>query len=400
MKSFDDGVDRTGNKNFRTLILISMLGTALGIFREVFLIIILGVSRSNDNLQIYLSIIYNVSLLGEVARLSVLNLLEKHHFYHFFGYGIFFYTTLAIAIGSIHFLLSDNLDIIKLILVISIGALNVIVVMISVYIQTQGREVVAQKIGLLPNFILLPALLIVYTLFGDQFILATLIAYIFVPLAQIFFLKRHIPAKYEGGGESDIKHIFAAFILHSPLVFGTILAQIAVRNSLFILGVGYLTIYNFLQKILDSIRVIFVETYIASKLKIWQQKEKKFLEKRTITYIILFIFGVSLFSLANFVLFAVEIRILLIIVIGFSLQMFNRIAYIQMNVEKTKKKFSIWFYIFLEFVFALIIYLTSHSTAIVIYGYFMYFIIKNMIQMFLITLSGEGKVSNEFNQSA
>ena len=372
---------RMQKSQYKTLIYVSMLGTALGICREIFLLIVLGISKTNDNLQIYLSIAYNISLLGDAARLAVLNLLQKFQPREFIVHSFIFYFSLGLLIAITHFILNPGINIYLLLISTLVGCLNIFVVIFSVCIQYGGNTLIVQKVALLPNFILLPCLVVFNQFFKEEIVFLTIIAYLLIPISQINILKKYFFSTREVPKIKDLKYIYLQMLPHTPLTFATVIAQIAIRTSLFHLADGYLTIYNFFQKILDSLRVNFVETYIASKIKTWVSSKENYLEKKIIKLNIYFLLIVSIFILLEKNIIKSEIKLLLVMIIGFCLQMINRIAYVQMNSDFLQKKSMFILYSIIEIVFALLIYLLINRTEVIFYGYFLWFIVKNFLQI-------------------
>lgn len=250
---------------------VSGFGVGLGLLREILIIQQLGFSEVNDQLQIYLSVIYIVSLLNEAVRLGAINLLQSASLSR---------TLLSILpLGALYSLVATGwvwwlLKPASLWLLLGAGIsgwLNMAMVLLVTERQRSGKFWPAHIINLLPNALLIPGILIVGWLSPPDPVPALAVMYFGLPVVQILLLllikTKADPAQ---GIELPKNGIFLA---HSSSAIGGLVFQGVLRQQGLQTGDGVLAMLSIAIRMYDSIKFIIVDTLIGKKLADWKESQ-------------------------------------------------------------------------------------------------------------------------------
>lgn len=249
----------------------SATGVAFGLLRELLIVKQLGFTTVNDQLQTYLSVIYGVSLLNETVRLVSLNLLQTKSLAatakSILPVGLLFAVG---ATGLMAFLLKPQ----SVLLLVGAGIsgwLNMVMVMLVMAKQRAGSFWSAHWINLLPNFLLIPGILVVWSMHLPDPVPALAVLYYLLPVVQIFLLlfvkspseaKDDSPAGREAGG---------LILAHGSSAVGGLVFQGVLRSTGLQTGSGVLSLLSIAIRMYDSIRFILVDTVIGRKLARWKE---------------------------------------------------------------------------------------------------------------------------------
>lgn len=263
------GVLKPATRLHVLLIFLGVAGTVLGLLRDVILVHAFGISANTDTIQLYLAPTYVISILGDSARLTTLNLVVTHSqsSIRLSLLPITAISTFAI-LGFFLFIL-PTLDPWLLTIAAIGGALNIYAVSIITSRQSSGQMVRAQLAILLPHALLLPVALCSYAITPMSFIHLFVLVHSIIPISQILFLWLTCPplATREVAG-----HRFSLPFQHGlPLYGGMIFAQ-ATRAFLPGLGEGYLTIFLLVQKFYDSLKSLVIDTKIVTMMREWKER--------------------------------------------------------------------------------------------------------------------------------
>jgi hypothetical protein len=263
----------------------------------------LGLSSTNDTLQYYLSIVYTISLLSDPIRLAALNLLQLRNraatylIVTILMVPVSLVITLAYALGGgVH-------DTSLLVAACLGGGLNLLVAVGCSDGQRSRSFVGTQAVMALPNAVLIVAVFAVPALTKITLPETIIYVYAIVPALQmIAFLLMPVregapmpPAHAPMAIRAGLKNL----LLHSTSAGGSQLGQFALRTTLNGAAVGSLTLVSFLIRIYDTLRVIFVDSFVGSRVAGWTSGEShvpRILDARHHAVPLLAISGVALLS--------------------------------------------------------------------------------------------------------
>jgi hypothetical protein len=237
----------------------------------------LGLSTVNDTLQYYLSIVYTISLLSDPIRLAALNLLQERNR----AASYIIVTILMVPVSlviTMAYALSAGVHHTSLLVAACIGGgLNLLVAVGCSDGQRSRSFVGTQAVMALPNIVLIVAVFAVPALSSISLPDTIIYVYAIVPALQMvaFLLMPlregapttpdHAPMAIGAG----LKNLLS----HSTSAGGSQLGQFALRTTLSGATVGSLTLVSFLIRIYDTLRVIFVDSFVGSRVAGWTSGE-------------------------------------------------------------------------------------------------------------------------------
>ncbi|MCZ6909823.1 MAG: hypothetical protein O7C56_01760 [Rickettsia endosymbiont of Ixodes persulcatus] len=241
----------SNHHSYKIAMTLSSASLVLGIFREILIIYFIGFTKTNDTLQLYLSIFYTIGLSIDAMRLACLNLYSLLSLRQILLAGSIITLPLAICIGFIMNYFSEGLDI-KLVFVTMIGGyLNLFAAILITYKQRNNSFLAAQIINVIPNFILIPGIIFSELFLKNNLITAMVCLTSFIPIVQciLLFLIPH----HSTDGISDEKiNLFRSvliFVRHLTAVIGDQLFQVITRSAFYNYGSGYLTMFSIAVRI-------------------------------------------------------------------------------------------------------------------------------------------------------
>lgn len=343
---------------YRIAVCVSSASVFFGIFREFLIVGLLGFSSSNDRLQLYLSIFYTIGMSIDAMRLSSLNLYSVLSLPHLLfsasliGLPFSFFITLIMSYAT------GGLDL-SLLSICMLGSfLNLIAAMLITYVQRQNSFLAAQFINVLPNFILIPGILICYYFLNTNLVFSIVCLTSIIPVMQcailLFLCRQQLKLTKN---ECSLLDSITTFLRHFAAMTGEQLFQIIIRSAFYKNGTGYLSIYAMIIRIYSALRFILIDTLIGSKLADWKKEfdhEKGYFTKRlhsnfSITMVLLFALMISLKQYTDFIYFTLQM--IVILVFGFYFSTLVRIIYFKINRHENNSALVMQFALY-EIIFA------------------------------------------------
>jgi hypothetical protein len=320
---------------YKFAIIISGLSSFLGIIREILIVYFLGFSSLNDQLQIYLSIFYIASLSFDAMKLSALNLFDSLTLSK-----ILIASTIVIIpfVTIITIVLATSIEHINYLLLAEcfLGAiLNLIAVLFITYKQRCGKFLAPQIINILPNFVLIPCLLISYYLFKDNLIGLFIFSCFILPVIQIIMLccvktEKHLPHT-----PITLGNAIKVFLRHGFSSIPAQIFQLLIRSTFYHYGPGYLSIVSLFNRIYASSRFVLIDSYIGIKIASEYQRNSRIdnlLLNNKLNFLSVFIpFPVIILFVLNSQKTFFEIAMCAIFMVGFYLDSLWRITYFKIN---------------------------------------------------------------------
>ena len=326
-------------KRYGWAVFLSSLSGFLGFFREILIFHALGFSVLNDTLQIYLSIFYMVLLSGDAVRLSTLNLCERLSLNKIIICISLIMLPLIIIEALILYFMAGNINSLLLTLTIIGGYLNVVAGILIIYRQRYGAFLAAQVIYVMPNIVLIPAVLSIYFLPHNLIIYWLVAACTVVPIVQIiclFFIKVSPVILQE---QVTIMSGTMVAARHCVAVLGEQLFQIVVRIMCYRLAPGGLSILAIVIRIHATAKFVLVDSYIGSHLELWDKVKnaKRFsveaiVSSSTVSAVVM-LSSIGLFFLNSHNESQFVVQLALILILGFYFSAVARIAYYRINRE-------------------------------------------------------------------
>lgn len=256
----------------------SASSVGLGVLREFLIWKQLGFSAVNDRLQVYLYVVYVISMMNDAVRLATLNAIQR------MPAGAVGRLVLGIgaiyALGAGAFLFSQYATSPSppnpwlFVGAIASAWLNMGVVLLVATRQRSGIFLRAHLINVMPNAILIPGIVLVWLLHPADAVTPLAILYFTLPLFQIFLLLR-IPVN-EGPhapyGGAEIRQNSGLFVAHGLAGTGALAFQGALSQSVLQSGAGEFSKLALALRIYDSMRFVLVDTYVARKLAVWKNE--------------------------------------------------------------------------------------------------------------------------------
>jgi hypothetical protein len=367
--------------SYQLAVFLSSLSMVFGILRELIIVSLFGFTLTNDILQIYLSIFYTIGLTIDAMRLACLNLFLILPLSRILLSASIISLPFSIGIGIIMSISVGGLDSHILLITILGGYLNLIAALLITYKQRNNVFLAAQVISVLPNFILIPGVIICYWLAKKDavFIIVTLTS--LIPCFQCILLLLLPNHSIEKKKEKKISlwSSLLIFIQHFSAVVGEQLFQIIIRSAFFNYGEGYLSLFAIAIRIYSGLRFILIDSYIGSKLAHWENESQKsdyYLFKMINSIVLSSIMVlISLFiSLKiSYDLTQLAIQMIILLLFGFYLSTLVRIIYFKINRYQNNTlliiKFATYELIFACFAFILTKQLNDSLLAILWIGY-------------------------------
>ncbi len=253
--------------------LLAGFSAGLGLLRELYVLKVLGFSTTNDALQYYLSIVYTISLLGDPIRLAALNLLQERG--RVATVGIVSIVAIPVmVIVTAAYAMTGGVHDPRLLIASGIGGGLNLYVAVGLSDGQRSRSFIGtQAVMAVPNIILIIGVFLVPALTSYSLSDAIVYLYMIVPAVQVmlFAMMPELPnaPKRTGDRTATVWSGLKQLLLHSTSAGGSQLGQFALRTSLAGTVVGSLSIVSFLVRIYDTVRVIFVDSFVGSRVAAW-----------------------------------------------------------------------------------------------------------------------------------
>jgi hypothetical protein len=249
---------------------LSIASVALGLAREVLILSRLGLSARNDLLQYYLSVTFTVALFGDAMRLATANLLQRSSptglVAPIVGVALFMAATIT---GWFLWQGQDHSP--ALILMAGIaGAVNLVVVALLVRRQREGRFLASHVVAVMPAAIILVGMAGIWFMGEQGFVAGVVGLFLLAPVLQAVALLLMRPGTVPPVPPVDDAISWRRSMAPHAVAAGAQQAgQAIVRTALAGALPGTLALFALMARVTDSIRGIFLDTFIGSRLAGW-----------------------------------------------------------------------------------------------------------------------------------
>jgi len=259
---------------YQLAVLIAGSSMGLGLVRELLVLGLLGFTKQNDTLQIYFSIFYTISLTIDALRLSCLNLAGTLSLRRLLLSASLATLPFAASIGLMMSYAAGGLDPSLLGITILGAYLNLLVALLVTYKQKAEAFLAAQLINVLPNFILIPGVVMIYYFSPRDLIAALVTLTAFIPAVQVLLLlalPKTLSLDSEKTPPSLVSSVFI-FFYHFSSSLGEQLFQIITRSTFYKFGTGYLSLFSMVVRVYAALRFVLIDSYIGSRLASWKKE--------------------------------------------------------------------------------------------------------------------------------
>lgn len=372
-----------------------------GILREFLIVGLLGFSSSNDHLQLYLSIFYTIGLTIDAMRLACLNLYAALSLPRILFCASVIGLPFSLLIGFTLNYSSGGLNLQMLLVTIFGSYLNLIASLLITYKQRNDRFLAAQFINVLPNFILIPGILLCYWFATTNLIFAIVYLTSLIPVVQclLLLLLRSPKIEITATNQLSLSTGIMTFARHLSSMISEQFYQILLRTAFFRYGTGYLSIFSFAVRIYSAARFILVDSFIGSKLAAWKIKASnednlaRLLNFTLISFcMVMFAFALSVKASSNFIFSAVQMS--LILLIGFYFSTLVRIIYFKINRHQNSPALVLRFALFEFLCLCLAFLLTKQISYPILTLLWIGYVAKPFGQLLLLRKSYHGLALN------
>lgn len=260
---------------YQAAVVLSGASAVLGLGREALVLHRLGLSAANDALQLALSITYTIALLGEPLRLAALNLLQRRlgaAIWIAIGGGI---VIAAVVMTLLYGMSSSVLPGRWLLVAGAAGAANLFLAWVLPRRQRSGPFLPVHFVTVMPNIFIVAGLLIPAA--SDQAFAGRVVGlFLLAPvlqLAALGFLAR-LGDHPDLAPAPSVAEGLRPMVWHAVGAAGGQGSQLFLRTALAAAPTGTLTAFTMTLRVTETIRAIFVDTYIASRVRRWAAGER------------------------------------------------------------------------------------------------------------------------------
>lgn len=261
---------------YQAAVALSALSAVLGLGRELLVVRRLRFGEVNDALAFALSITYTVALLGEPLRLGALNLLDRRlgsRLMAVVGAGI----VIAASLTTVMYRSGGRpLPLSWMLAAGTAGAANLVLAWVLPRMQRLGPFLPVHAVTVMPNVIIVTGILVPAAT-PELFAGRVIALFLLCPVLQLAALaalrafgKEHAPL----GPPAPVAEGLRPMRWHALGAAGGQGAQFFLRSSLLLAGTGTLAKFNLVLRVTETIRAVFVDTYIASRIRRWANGEK------------------------------------------------------------------------------------------------------------------------------
>ncbi|MCB0826017.1 MAG: hypothetical protein KDC26_07490 [Armatimonadetes bacterium] len=365
-------------------LVVAGVGVLLGLFREFLIVKLLGFTNINDQLQVYLSVIYVISLFNEAVRLGAINMLHgvtlKQVAKIILPIGLGFAALSAIWM---EITLQPQSHLLLIGATVS-GWLNMSVILLITARQRSGKFWAAHLINVLNNLFLIPGILIIGFLKPSDLVIPMATLYFSLPLIQIPLLlmikvdEPDMVINPQAGTDGR-----KLMLTHSVSALGALIFQGALRMNSLAVAEGELSKVSIAIRIYDSIRFVIVDTFIGKKLAAWKEKRDFSNISRYMTAFFAVQGVTTLIAIGVAIGFKATLASLIILVL--SLGSFGvRLVYIMFNAATINRKL-IWSYGLQDIGVAVLLVILSFANLMTpAYLILAWYLVKPLWQMFTV----------------
>jgi hypothetical protein len=260
---------------YQAAVVLSGTSAVLGLGRELLILHRLGLSTANDGLQFALSVTYTIALLGEPLRLAALNLLDRR-----IGARISAVIGGAIVLAALLMTVlyaagKSALPVTWLVAAGTAGAANLVLAWVLPRLQRAGPFLPVHAVTVMPNIFISAGLLLPAA--SDESFAARVIGlFLLAPIVQLSALAilsrfgDHPPVAPAPTVRDGLRPV----VWHAVGAGGGQAAQLFLRTALLAAPAGTLAAFVLVLRVTDTIRAVFVDTYIASHIRRWAAGER------------------------------------------------------------------------------------------------------------------------------
>jgi len=346
--------------SYKIAIFLSSLSLAFGLLREFITVGLLGFTATNDLLQIYLSVIYTISLMIDAIRLACLNLFPLLSLPRIIFSASLVSLPASIIIGLILNFSTVGMNEWVLAITILGGYFHLIACLLITYKQRNGVFLSAQIINVMPNSILIPGIILGFFFFRQYMVINIVVLTSVIPIIQCILLLL-LPNKIQPAAiqnKISLTSSVLIFFRHFSTTIGEQLFQIIYRAAFFNYGAGYLSFFSIAVRSYSAMRFILIDSYIGAKLSEWKKElnSSEFFFGKLINsnYLILLMLFLPLLITQNSGnhLFEYSIKISMLLIFSFYFSTLVRIIYFKINHLESNAQLVIQFALY-EIGFAL-----------------------------------------------
>ena len=261
---------------YQAAVVLSGVAAVLGLGRELLVLRRLGLGEGNDALQLALSIVYTVALFGEPLRLGSLNLLGRR-----IGGALSATLGLLVAAVAVVTTLSyagsgPGLPREWVIVAGAAGAANLILAWALPRSLRAGPFLPVHAVSVLPNVLIVAGLLLPAE---SDAVFAGRVVYLFLaaPVLQLGLLALLRGTREpEAGDVAGVADGLRPIGWHAVGAAGSMATQFFIRSAVIAGGpAGALTAFTVALRATETLRAVFVDTYIASKIRRWSEGKRE-----------------------------------------------------------------------------------------------------------------------------
>ncbi|MDX1901427.1 MAG: hypothetical protein SFW66_05420 [Gammaproteobacteria bacterium] len=323
---------------YQVAIFLSASSMGFGLFREFLIVGLLGFSAQNDLLQAYLSIFYTIGLTIDAMKLACLNLYSEITLSSMLISASLICLPFCMIVTCImgHMIHQENMTL--LITTMLGGYFNLIAALLITYKQRNNVFLPAQVINVIPNFILIPGILMCYYSTETHMISAIIILTAIIPIVQciaLFMLPTAASQKTLHNKFNLIQGCMT-FIRHFFSMLGEQGFQMIARSAFYNYGTGYLSIFAISVRVYTALKFILIDSYIGSKLFDWKKSlaPTSYIHKMISSNLFASILAITALAITlrvnHLFLFSV-VQLSLLLVLGFYFSTRVRVLYFKIN---------------------------------------------------------------------
>jgi hypothetical protein len=261
--------------SYRAAVVLSGMSAVLGLARDVLVLRRLGLGAENDRLQLALSVTYTVSLLGDPLRLAALNLLGRRIGV---GLGALVGGSIAFTAALIAILYGWGSDLVPrawLLAAGCAGAANLGFAWVLPRRQRAGPFLPVHSVTVLPNVLIVLGLLVPAAA-PEAFSARVVGLFLLAPLVQLIALGLLFLSGERASLEPAprVSEAMPPVLWHVAGAAGTQATQLFLRTALLAAPAGTLSAFVLVLRATETIRAVFVDSYIASRVRRWADGER------------------------------------------------------------------------------------------------------------------------------
>ena len=261
---------------YQAAVVLSGIAAVLGLGQLLLILRRLGLGAENDALQFAISIVYTVALFGEPLRLGSLNLLGRR-------IGGALTATLGLVVAVVAVVTTvlyagtdPGISSEWIVVAGAGGAANLILQWVLPRSLRAGPFLAVHAVSVMPSALIFVGLLLPASsdaAFAERAVYLFLIA----PVLQLLLLAVIKGARdAHAAGVVSVADGLRPVSWHAASAAGSMATQFLIRSAVIAGGpAGALTMFVLALKATETLRAVFVDTYIASKIRGWSEGRRQ-----------------------------------------------------------------------------------------------------------------------------